>query len=102
VPWLPAARLRDIPHGRGLAVTVGGRALALFRVGDTAFALEDCCPHRGAPLSEGTVADGEVTCPWHPARFALTTGCHRSPPAGAGVASFPTRVAGGVVEVEVP
>jgi hypothetical protein len=35
-----------------------------------------------------------VTCPWHGARFDVTTGAHRSPPAPRDVASFPVQVVG--------
>ena len=36
--------------------------------------LADRCTHRGGPLSEGQVADGCVTCPWHGSRFDLVDG----------------------------
>lgn len=32
------------------------------------------CPHRGGPLSQGTLWDGIVTCPWHRARFDVQSG----------------------------
>jgi nitrite reductase/ring-hydroxylating ferredoxin subunit len=58
---------------------VSGVPLALFWLGedgegDAAVALEDRCPHRGGPLSTGTVAGGEVSCPWHGVRISLASG----------------------------
>ena len=32
------------------------------------------CPHSGGPLSEGTIENGVVTCPWHAWQFNVSTG----------------------------
>lgn len=43
-----------------------GEPLVLFRAGEgEVAALEDFCPHRGAPLSLGTVKDGLIVCGYH-------------------------------------
>ena len=64
-------------------------------------ALSDTCTHRGGPLSEGTVEGAEVTCPWHGARFDIKTGAVMGPPAGREVRSYPVRVTGADIEIEV-
>jgi carboxymethylenebutenolidase len=58
-------------------VTVARRKVALCRIGDEIFALEDACPHFAGPLSEGKMHAGrrELICPWHRMRFGLTDGC---------------------------
>jgi vanillate O-demethylase monooxygenase subunit len=50
-------------------------------------ALEDFCPHRGAPLSLGFVRDGELVCGYH----GLTMGCEGRPASmpGQRVTNFP-------------
>jgi nitrite reductase/ring-hydroxylating ferredoxin subunit len=63
--------------------------------------LSDTCTHRGGPLSEGTVEGAEVTCPWHGARFDIKTGAVMRPPAGREVRSYPVRVTGADIEIEV-
>lgn len=67
-PVLPAA---ELGRKRPVQVTLGGRRLALFRDKDgRAAALDDACPHRRAPLSDGFVAsDGRLVCPYHGWRF---------------------------------
>ncbi len=82
-------------------VEVEGQKIALFRVGEAFYALSDTCPHRGGPLSEGTVEGAEVTCPYHGATFDIRTGAVLGPPAQQGVRSYPVRVAGADVEIEV-
>ena len=63
--WYVAARaeeVSDAPLGRQIC----GERLVFFRdaTGKVA-ALEDFCPHRGAPLSLGFVADGALVCGYH-------------------------------------
>ncbi|MCS6850495.1 MAG: non-heme iron oxygenase ferredoxin subunit [Gemmataceae bacterium] len=95
------ATVQEIPVGRGKAVQAKGKQLALFNVGGTFYAIDDSCPHRGAPLSQGQVAGSEVVCPWHSARFDLKTGAFLSPPARSGVACYPVQVVGDEVQVDV-
>ena len=64
----------DVPTDRGLRVTVAGRPVALFRGPEGIVAMDDYCPHAGAPLSEGVLRDGLVWCSWHGFRFDAKTG----------------------------
>ncbi|GAB4255293.1 MAG: nitrite reductase small subunit NirD [Acidobacteriota bacterium] len=93
-----AAELEQIPAGDALVVTVAGRELALFRLGDEVFALENFCPHRGGPIGEGLVREGHVTCPWHEWTFDIKTGLCTLNPA-ARVRTFPAKVVDGSVWV---
>jgi nitrite reductase/ring-hydroxylating ferredoxin subunit len=95
------ATLAEVPLGTAKQVRVNNRLLALFNVAGTLYAIEDVCPHRGAPLSEGECEGAEVICPWHGARFDLTSGNHLSPPAPRGVAAFRVQVVGDEVQVDV-
>ena len=38
------------------------------------YAIEDRCPHKGGPLSQGIVHGAQVTCPLHNWVFSLETG----------------------------
>lgn len=68
------AGINDIPQGRGRCFTVAGRRIAVFRVEDELFAIDDRCTHAEASLSEGQVWGCEVECPRHGATFDLRTG----------------------------
>ena len=77
--FLFAADLAALKEGVGLEATIGDRAVALFRSGETVYAADNACPHEGAPLSEGDFADGVITCPWHAWTFAACSGCSLDP-----------------------
>jgi nitrite reductase (NADH) small subunit len=64
--WNELCALEDIPRlGSRTVETERGR-LAVFRTADDrVFALNDRCPHKGGPLSQGIVAGTRVTCPLH-------------------------------------
>ena len=79
----------------------GGQSIAIFDLGGNYYAIENTCPHRGGPLAEGEMNGEEVICPWHGARFNIKTGAVLAPPAPQGVKSFPVRVTGEDVEVEI-
>jgi nitrite reductase (NADH) small subunit/3-phenylpropionate/trans-cinnamate dioxygenase ferredoxin subunit len=55
-------------------VDVRGTPVAVFHTSDGYFAIDDRCPHAGAPLADGCVEDGVVTCTWHGWRFRLADG----------------------------
>jgi nitrite reductase/ring-hydroxylating ferredoxin subunit/uncharacterized membrane protein len=66
--------LADIPEGGPTKVKAGINTLILVRSGDSIQALHEQCAHAGGPLSEGTIVDGCIQCPWHGSRFRLADG----------------------------
>jgi nitrite reductase/ring-hydroxylating ferredoxin subunit len=76
-------------------------AVMLLRAGplDTLVCLGAVCPHRGAPMEEGTVREGAITCPWHGSRFATRDGALLNGPATRPLPRFECRVHEELVEV---
>lgn len=67
--------LNDIPREGARVVKTAHGCVAVFRTADDqVFALDDRCPHKGGPLSEGIVHGTSVTCPLHAMVFSLETG----------------------------
>ncbi|OGB95041.1 MAG: hypothetical protein A3G35_10605 [candidate division NC10 bacterium RIFCSPLOWO2_12_FULL_66_18] len=99
--FIKVATTSELAPGQAKKVEVQGKAIALFNLGGSYHAIDDTCTHRGGPLSEGQVQGDVVTCPWHGAKFKVTSGEVLGPPARAGVASYPTRITGSDIEVEV-
>jgi nitrite reductase/ring-hydroxylating ferredoxin subunit len=87
--------------GTGKLVEIEGQRIALFSVDGSYHAIDEVCPHKGGPLSEGPLSGDEVTCPWHGSRFNVKTGAVTAPPAQQGVKTFPVRVTGEDVEVGI-
>jgi len=73
--WVEVGKLEDIPRQGARCVSMGETTVAFFRtMDDEVFALEDKCPHKNGPLSQGIVHDGCVTCPLHNWVISLKTG----------------------------
>ena len=93
--WIEIGRLADIPARGGRVVKTRLGCIAVFRTAaDEVFAIDDRCPHRGGPLSEGIVHGRSVTCPLHNWVISLETGEAGGADHGR-VATYPVRVEGG-------
>ena len=93
-------KVGDLREGESRPVEVGGKLIAIFRQNDQYFAIDDVCPHMGASLSDGSVENGIVTCPWHAWRFRLADGAWADSPR-IKIGCFPVRVENGEIQVEV-
>ena len=93
-------RLEQIPLGQSLCLEMGEARVALFHEPDGLFAIDNLCPHRGAPLNDGFVVDGYVTCPWHQWQFQLKDGVCRNIP-GPRVAAYPVEIRDGAIWIEL-
>src|SRR4051812_9225177 len=68
-------RVEDVPEGRGATVELkNGRELALYNVGGRFHAVENFCPHKGAPLADGELRGHTIECAWHGWLFDVRTG----------------------------
>ena len=73
--WIPIGNMSDIPQRGARCVETPIGRIAIFRTADDrVFALDDHCPHKGGPLSQGIVHGAAVTCPLHSWVISLETG----------------------------
>ena len=95
VDWVDIGPLSAIPvRGARLVKTPAG-CVAVFRTSeDKAYAIEDKCPHKSGPLSQGIVHDTTVTCPLHNWVISLETGKAQGADEGQ-VRTFPLRIESG-------
>ncbi len=91
----------DELKAKGYIVVSLDRPVAVFYHEGEVFAVDNRCPHMGFPLHRGTVQDGILTCPWHHARFDLSSGCTFDLWADD-VPTFPVEVRDGEVFVLLP
>jgi nitrite reductase (NADH) small subunit len=81
--WLDVGAVEDVPLRGARVVRIGRGCVAVFRSGEgEVFALDDRCPHKGGPLSDGIVHGRAVTCPLHNWVISLETGEAQGPDAG--------------------
>lgn len=94
------AKVGEIPEDQGRLYELGGRLIAVFHASGHYYAIDDACPHQGAPLSDGIVFDKTVTCTWHGWRFSLESGKHLEG-SRCRVATYPVQVVGDEIQVAV-
>ena len=101
--WVRVTPCESIPLREGKAVELGGRRIAVFNLGDSFLAVDNRCPHRGGPLSDGIVSGSTVVCPLHAWAFDLNSGAVvNHPESQACLATFPVRIEKGIVWVQIP
>jgi NAD(P)H-dependent nitrite reductase small subunit len=93
--------LADFPVGESRCFKLNEAQIGIFHTRDGLFAIDNYCPHRGAPMHEGWVTDGYVTCPWHQWQFRLNDGvCLNIPKVTT--PTFPVEVRNGAIWVDLP
>ncbi|HML91728.1 nitrite reductase small subunit NirD [Methyloceanibacter sp.] len=97
--WFEIGSIDDIPlRGARCVATPQGR-IGVFRTADDqVYAIEDHCPHKGGPLSQGIVHGASVTCPLHNWVFSLETGQAQGADEGA-VRTIPVRLMEGRISL---
>jgi len=100
--YVRVGKASDVPAGRAEVFDVEDRKIAVFRLEDGFFAIEDICTHDGGPLAEGEIEEDQVICPRHGARFNIKTGAALTLPAVTPVDSYPVRVEGNELFIGLP
>jgi 3-phenylpropionate/trans-cinnamate dioxygenase ferredoxin subunit len=112
------ATVDEIPPGQRKLVEVSGRAIVIYNLAGSFFALANRCPHRGGSLFDGIQTGlvestepgqyrysrpGEmVKCPWHGWEFDIRTGNSWCDPSRLRVRQYPVSVRPGAQLVEAP
>ncbi|MGQ9927049.1 MAG: non-heme iron oxygenase ferredoxin subunit [Chloroflexaceae bacterium] len=102
MPSITIASLADLPDGTGRAFEINGRRIAVFRVADKVYAIDDTCSHAEASLSAGEFDPDElcVECPLHGSLFDVRTGAPRTLPAFEPVTTYRAFIEDDTVFVE--
>jgi nitrite reductase (NADH) small subunit len=98
--FVTVGRVSDFTPGQGKMVVVNGRHVALFRLGEEFYALDNMCLHRGGPLCEGPIDNDVVTCPWHGWSYEIRTGTMVQDPR-VGVDKHEVKVEGGAILIRL-
>jgi len=100
--WVRVAAVSDLEPGKPFEAEAGGVGICLAVTQDgELYALRNNCSHEDFPLSEGEIQDGQIECAWHGARFDLATGRALALPAIRPVKTYPVKLEGDEVFVDV-
>jgi nitrite reductase (NADH) large subunit len=106
--WVRLAKVAEVPRDGGIAARFGGREIAIFNFASRGewYASENLCPHKQQMvLARGILGDVQgtpkVACPLHKNTFDLKSGACLSGSL-AGIATFPVKIVGDDVMVELP
>jgi nitrite reductase/ring-hydroxylating ferredoxin subunit/uncharacterized membrane protein len=97
-PVLAASALGENSMTRARA---GNTDILLVRQHGRVCALVHACAHLGGPLSQGTLKEGSVVCPWHGSEFALDDGRVLNGPATHDQPCLEARERDGRIEVRL-
>ena len=101
--WIPAVDVDDVDLEDVVPFTHDGVDYAVYRSPDDRFyASAGHCTHERELLCDGLVMDGVIECPKHNGRFDYTTGEALGAPAIVDLPTFPVKVEGGTVLIEIP
>lgn len=97
------ARVNGLKPGEMTYVEVGPNEepVCLINLDGAFFALNDCCTHEDASLSDGTIEGDEIECPLHGGVFNIRTGEPVAFPVVVRAQTYSVRVVGDEVQVAI-
>ena len=100
--WVDVAAEGDIFEGAAIGVAVGGHDIAVYKTeAGEVFATHNICSHADARLCDGSLEGHEIECPYHQGRFDIRNGAATLEPCVEAIRSYPVKVDGGRVWVEI-
>jgi 3-phenylpropionate/trans-cinnamate dioxygenase ferredoxin subunit len=98
--WITIFNENVLMNGENSVIDVDGTDVAIFKIDDEFFAIEDVCSHDGTEIASGELDGDEIICPRHGARFCVKTGAVKSAPAYEDIHSYPVRIVEGNVQIK--
>lgn len=99
--WIKVCPLTEIPALGSRVVRSKACDIGVFRTeDDRVFALNNSCPHKGGPLSQGIVYGDKIACPLHSWKISLVDGKAEEPDVGE-TACYQVKVEDGMVYLEL-
>ena len=92
----------ELPAGGMIAVSFGGRELAIYDIGGQVYATDNLCTHAFAQLTDGTLEGEVVECPLHGGRFEVKTGKGLGPPIPCDLQTYPARIVDKEIQILLP
>ena len=98
--WIAVFNENTLMNGENSVIDIDGTDIAIFKIDNEFYAIEDVCSHDGTEIASGELDGDEIICPRHGARFCVKTGAVKSAPAYEDIHSYPVRIVEGMVQIE--
>ncbi len=95
--WTDVASEAELFEGAGIAITPEGHDIAIFKLEDGVYAIDNVCSHGNAKLCDGFMDGHMLECPFHQAMFDVRDGSVSCGPATEPVKSWPVKIDNGRV-----
>ena len=99
--WIDVAAEADLFEGAGIAVTPQNHDIAVFKLEEGVYAINNECSHGNAKLCDGFVEGHHVECPFHQALFDVRDGSVQCAPATEPVKAWPVKIENGRVFLDL-
>lgn len=99
--WIGLCATADVPDDDVFEVERDGQVYCAYRISGRHYVTDGICTHQVARLADGYVMDDIIECPMHNGRFHIPTGRVEGPPACDPLRTYPVRVEGGQLQIEI-
>jgi len=102
VVFIPVPEAERLQDKETLRVKIDGQVIAIAKIDNHFYALQEFCTHRFGPLSEGSFEGFNVQCPWHNSCFDVRTGKVTNGPAKVDLKTFKVEIRDGKICIGLP
>jgi len=99
--FVEAGKAGELAPGTMKRIDARGRRILLANVDGRLCAADDTCTHEEASLSTGVLQGELVKCPLHGSRFNVCTGKALEEPAEENLRTYPVRLEGGRILIDL-
>ena len=99
--WVPVGQRSALDAGAMVGVDVGDLQIAVYNVDGEIYATDNMCTHAFAMLTDGFLDGDIIECPLHGGCFKVKTGEGQGAPISEDIKTYPVRVVGDMIEVNV-
>lgn len=99
--WVDALSADNLPTDDVIGIAVDGRDIALYTVGQAVYATDNVCTHGQARLCDGFLDGHEIECPLHQGKFDVRDGRPLCEPVADALRSYPVKIHGQRVYVQL-
>ena len=101
MPWIPTITTDEVEREGLASAKAGNLWVALYSAAGKYYATSILCSHGQASLADGYLEDFLIECPLHQGTFDIRTGAAMSEPCTVPIRTFPVKVEGDMIHIEL-